>query len=205
MLIIGLTGSIAMGKSSACRYLMDKGLPVFSADSAVHELYEGEAVPLIGHEFPQIVKRGKVDRDRLSRHLLAHPEHFSKLEEIIHPLVEERRLAFLRQHMQRGTKAVILDIPLLFEKGFEDKVDVILLLTAPPEVQTERVMQRPGMSVEKFEMIRTHQMADEEKRQRADFVVDTSGPFEQTHARLDEFLESLRDWPQKAAEQIKES
>ncbi len=202
MLIIGLTGSIAMGKSSACHYLMKKGLPVFSADQVVHELYKERAVPLIFEAFPQVIVDGMVDRSILSKHLMAHPESFQKLETIIHPLVKEQRLAFLRQHMSTGSKAVILDIPLLFEKQLEDSVDVILLVTAPASVQFERVMQRPDMTLEKFEMIRSHQMNDADKRARADFIVDTSGPFEQTHARLDEFLESLHNYPQRAARKI---
>jgi dephospho-CoA kinase len=121
------------------------------------------------------------------------PDGFARLEALIHPLVKEKRLQFLEQHRQSGSKMVVLDIPLLFEKHMEDSVDVILLVTASRETQRERAMKRPGMSPDKLEMILAHQMPDEEKRRRADFVVDTSGSFEETHAKLDQFLESVQN------------
>lgn len=202
MLIIGLTGSIAMGKSSACKYLAGKGLPVWSADQAVHDLYRGEAALLIERAFPGSTDENGVNRQYLSRHLVEYPEAMAELEAIIHPLVEKDRSAFVRRHRDEGAASIILDIPLLLEKAMEEKVDVILLVTAPLAIQQERAMERLGMTVEKLEMIRSHQMDDEEKRGRADFVVDTSGSFEQTHAKLDSFLESLHDWPQKAADRF---
>ena len=204
MLIIGLTGSIAMGKSSACKYLAGKGLPVWSADQSVHELYSGQAALLIEAVFPGTTNEYGVDRQLLSKYLMAYPRAMGELEAIIHPLVERERNAFINQHLEEGSATIILDIPLLLEKGFEEKVDVILLVTAPMDVQKERVLQRPGMSDEKYAMIRSHQMDDGEKREKADYVVDTSGSFEQTHERLDSFLESLHDWPQKAAERMRD-
>ena len=199
MLIIGLTGSIAMGKSSATRYLAGKGLPVFSADDAVHALYKRRARKLIAKAFPGSKSHGAIDRNILAKMLVAEPHRLADLEAIIHPLVEEMRIGFIQEHLDAATKRIVLDIPLLFEKNFEDKVDVILVLTAPREIQLERVMKRPKMTSEKFAMIDSHQLKDEEKRQRADFVIDTSGPFEETYARLDQFLESVETWPQKVA------
>ena len=199
MLIIGLTGSIAMGKSTATSYLAGRGLPVFSADDAVHILYRGRARKLIASAFPGSNSHGVIDRNLLAKQLIDQPHRLADLEAIIHPLVEEMRSRFLQQNRDAGTKRVVLDIPLLFEKNLEYKVDVILLMTAPLEIQRERVMRRPKMTPEKFEMIDAHQIPDAEKRQRADFIVDTSGPFEETHEQLDQFLESVEDWPQKAA------
>ena len=193
MLIIGLTGSIAMGKSSACKYLADKGIPVWSADEAVHELYRGQAAFLIEAVFPGTTDEHGVNRDRLSKYLVKFPRAMGELEAIVHPLVEAHRQAFLKHHLDSGSDRVILDIPLLFEKQFEHKVDVILLMTASKEIQRQRVMARAGMSEEKFEMIRSHQMDDEQKRAKADFIVDTSGSFEQTYTELDSVLESLHN------------
>jgi dephospho-CoA kinase len=195
MLIIGLTGSIAMGKSSAARYLASRGLPLWSADEAVHELYAGRAAPLIEEAFPGTVRDGVVDRQRLSARLMAAPSLMPRLEAIIHPLVEESRRDFVRQNRERGAEMIVLDIPLLLEKKLDDLVDVILLISAPEDVQRRRALARPGMSEEKLAMIRSRQLPDEEKRRRAHFVVDSSGPFERTHARLDDFLESVQDWP----------
>ncbi len=202
MLIIGLTGSIAMGKSSACQYLEGKGLPIWSADKAVHELYRGKAVALVEQEFPGVVLDGKVDRQHLMSCLMDDILALERLEAIVHPLVEEDRQEFLKRQLDEQCDRVVLDIPLLLEKGFEHKVDVILLMTAPEEIQRQRVMARPGMSEDKFAMIRAQQMDEEQKRAKADFIIDSSGSHERTHAELDSFLESLHDWPQKAARAI---
>ncbi|MCP4936903.1 MAG: dephospho-CoA kinase [bacterium] len=197
MLIIGLTGSIAMGKSTAGDYLVQRGIPLFNADDVVHELYRKEAVESVGAVFPGAIVDHRVDRTKLSELLINDPEKIRLLEAIVHPLVIEKRLAFIEKHRLRGTKMIVVDIPLLFEKQLQNGVDVILVMTAPPEVQEERVIKRPGMTAEKFAMIHAHQMDDEQKRQLADFVIDTDGPLEQTYKRLDSFLESLHDWPQK--------
>ena len=205
MLIIGLTGSIAMGKSTAGNYLVQRGIPLFNADDVVHELYRGEAVEPVGASFPEVIEDHKVNRTKLSALLVEHPEKIRLLERIVHPLVIAKRAAFIEKHRLRGAKMIVVDIPLLFEKQLEDTVDVILLMTAPPEVQAERVMKRPGMSVEKFAFIRSHQMGDAQKRELSDFVINTSGSFEQTHAKLDSVLESLHDWPQSTHNQLEES
>ncbi len=197
MLIIGLTGSIAMGKSTAGDYLVQRGIPLFNADDVVHELYRHEAVEPVGAVFPRAVVNNSIDRAKLSELLIHDPEKISQLEAIVHPMVIAKRLAFIEKNRLLGAEMIVVDIPLLFEKQLQDSVDVILLMTAPADVQATRVMKRPGMSVEKFAMIRAHQMGDAQKRQLADFVIDTNGPFEQTHKRLDSFLESLHDWPQK--------
>ncbi len=197
MLIIGLTGSIAMGKSTAGDYLVQRGIPLFDADDVVHELYRNEAVEPVGAVFSGAVVDNAIDRAKLSELLIGNPEKISALEAIVHPLVIKKRLAFIEKHRLQGAKMVVVDIPLLFEKRLQESVDVILLMTAPADVQATRAMKRPGMSAQKFAMIRAHQMDDEQKRQLADFVIDTNGPFEQTYKRLDSFLESLHDWPQK--------
>ncbi len=197
MLIIGLTGSIAMGKSSAGEYLVQRGIPLFDADDVVHELYRNEAVEPVGAVFPQAIEGNRIDRAKLSERLISNPEKIDVLEAIVHPMVIDKRMAFIEKHRLQGAKMVAVDIPLLFEKQLQDSVDVILLMTAPADVQEERAMKRPGMSAQKFAMIRAHQMDDEQKRLLADFVIDTSGSFEQTHKRLDSFLESLHDWPRK--------
>ena len=197
MLIIGLTGSIAMGKSTAGDYLVRRGIPLFNADEVVHELYRDEAVDAVGAAFPGAIVDNRIDRAKLSELLISDPEKISQLEAIVHPMVIAKRVAFIEKHRLLGAQMIVVDIPLLFEKQLQDSVDVILLMTAPAEVQAERVMKRPGMTLEKFAMIRAHQMDDEQKRQLADFVIDTNGTFDQTHKRLDSFLESLHDWPQK--------
>jgi len=191
MLIIGLTGSIAMGKSSAADYLAERGAFIFSADEAVHQLYEGEAVGPVGAAFPGVVREGVVDRELLSALLQKTPQGFAKLEEIVHPMVLRLRDDFISRHRRAGAAMVVLDIPLLFEKQLADQVDVTLLVSAGADEQRRRVLQRPGMSADKLDMILQRQLPDAQKRQLADFVIDTSGPFEQTHAQLDRFLKAL--------------
>lgn len=193
MLIIGLTGSIAMGKSTAANYLAERGIPLFSADDAVHELYAGAAAAAIEAAFPGSVVDGAVDRARLSQQLLADPAGFQKLEAIVHPLVRARREEFVGRHRAAGAPVVVLDIPLLYEKGLEGEVDAVLLVTAPADVQRQRALGRPGMSADKLAMILARQVPDAEKRARADFVVDTSGPVAETRRKLDRVLESLQD------------
>lgn len=197
MLIIGLTGSIAMGKSTAGAYLVQRGIALFNADDVVHELYRDEAVEPVGAVFPGAIVDNQVDRAKLSELLINDPAKIRQLEAIVHPMVIKKRLAFIEKHRLLGAEMIVVDIPLLFEKQLQSGVDVILLMTAPADVQATRVMKRPGMSLEKFAMIRAHQMDDDKKRQLADFIIDTNGPFEQTHKRLDSFLESLHDWPDK--------
>ena len=174
MIILGLTGSIGMGKSTTAKMFADAGVPVSDADRMVHALYAGAAVPHIEKAFPGTVSDGVVDRDKLAATVLGNPARLRELEAIVHPLVRAETDAFVERHRQAGAPLIVLDIPLLFETGGKDRVDRILVVTAPADVQRERVLSRPGMTEEKFEAILAKQVPDAEKRRRADFVIDTS-------------------------------
>ena len=192
MLVIGLTGSIGMGKSTAAARFRELGIAVCDADAEVHKLYEGAAVPLIEAAFPGATANGKVDRQRLSQMLLADPSQFKRLEAIVHPLVFEAERAFLRAEAARGASLAVLEIPLLLEGGGERRVDCVIVCSAPLHLQRQRVLQRPGMTPEKLEQILARQMSDAQKRARADFVVDTGGTFAETDAQVDRIVESLK-------------
>ena len=174
MIILGLTGSIGMGKSTTAKMFAEAGVPVSDADRMVHALYAGAAVPHIEKAFPGTVSDGVVDRDKLAATVLGDPARLRELEAIVHPLVRAETDAFVERHRQAGAPLIVLDIPLLFETGGKDRVDRILVVTAPADVQRERVLSRPGMTEEKFEAILAKQVPDAEKRRRADFVIDTS-------------------------------
>lgn len=176
MKLIGLTGSIGMGKSTTANMFAEEGVPVFDADAAVHALYApgGDAVAEIEAAFPGTTGSQGVNRTRLSEALARDPAGFEKLEAIVHPLVAAARESFIEEARAAGCWAVLLDIPLLFESGREDAFDVLVVVSAPEDVQRERVLARPGMTVEKFEAIKARQTPDHEKRTRADFVVDSS-------------------------------
>ncbi|MBN9038357.1 MAG: dephospho-CoA kinase [Rhizobiales bacterium] len=191
MIILGLTGSIGMGKSTAARMFADEGIPVHDSDETVHRLYAGPAAALIGKAFPGTVVNGTVDRRRLSAAVLGRPEALRRLGEIIHPLVRADADAFVERHRAQGARLVVLDIPLLFETGGTDRVDSILVVTAPPDVQKQRVMARPGMTEEKFAAILANQVADKEKRRNADFVIDTGGGMEATRAEVRSLISRL--------------
>lgn len=173
MIVLGLTGSIGMGKSTTARMFAEEGVPVHDSDEAVHRLYASPAARLVEAEFPGTVVNGTVDRSKLSRAVLGNPEALRRLGEVIHPLVRADQAKFVEAHRARGTPLVVLDIPLLFETGGADRVDAILVVTASPEVQRDRVMARPGMTGEKFAAILANQVHDREKRRNADFVIDT--------------------------------
>lgn len=173
MLLLGLTGSIGTGKSTTAKMFAAQGIPVNDADQVVHDLYAGEAVPLIEAAFPGTTADGKVDRVLLARQLIDNPEGFKRLEAIVHPLVRQKEVAFLEQERAKGTPAVLLDIPLLYETGGEKRLDKVIVVTCSPETQAERVLARPGMTEEKFKSILARQVPDAEKRERADFIVDT--------------------------------
>jgi dephospho-CoA kinase len=191
MIVLGLTGSVGMGKSATAKMFADEGVPVFDADAAVHKLYEGEAAPLIAAAFPGTVSAGRVDRERLSRAVVGNSEAFAKLEAIIHPLVRKARKDFLIAAKAEGAEIAALDIPLLFETGGERKVDKIVVVSAPHPVQKERVLARPGMTEEKFSAIVAKQMPDSEKRKKADFVIDTSRGFEAAREEVRAILRAL--------------
>jgi dephospho-CoA kinase len=193
MIVLGLTGSVGMGKSATAKIFADEGVPVFDADAAVHRLYEGEAAPLIGAAFPGTVSSGRVDRERLSQAVVGNSEAFARLEAIIHPLVRKARKDFLIAAKAKGAKVAVLDIPLLFETGGERKVDKIVVVSAPEPVQKERVLARTGMTEAKFGAIVAKQMPDSEKRRRANFVIDTSRGFEAARDDVRAILRALSD------------
>lgn len=172
--ILGLTGSIGMGKSTTAALFQARGIPVHDADAAVHALYRGRAVPLIAAAFPDAVHDGVVDRARLSGAVLGRPEVMARLEAIIHPLVREEEAGFLRGCRQRGMGLAVLDVPLLLETGGERRCDAVLVVSAPAEIQRARVLARPGMTPERLDAILARQMPDAAKRARAHFIVDTS-------------------------------
>ncbi|ARN81331.1 dephospho-CoA kinase [Methylocystis bryophila] len=173
MWLVGLTGSIGMGKSTTAQMFREEGVAVHDSDAAVHEIYRGPQSGLIGQAFPGSVAGGVVDRAKLAAMTLGRPEEIARLESIVHPLVQHMRRAFLEAERRRGAKIAVVDIPLLYETGAEKEVDKIVVVSAAPEVQRERVMARPGMTEEKFRAILARQLPDSEKRKRADFVVHT--------------------------------
>ena len=178
MIVLGLTGSIGMGKSTTARMFSDLGVPVNDADAVVHALYEGEAVAPIEAAFPGSTKAGAVDRKELSRQLNEDPALFKTLEAIVHPLVRAKEQEFLDRHRAAGAPFVVLDIPLLFETGGETRVDAVVVVTCDPEIQKERVMKRPGMTEEKFALLLSRQVPDVQKRAKADYIIDTGKGFE---------------------------
>jgi dephospho-CoA kinase len=191
MIKLGLTGSIGMGKSTVAKMFAEEGVPVFDADEVVHRLQgpAGELVREIESRFPGTTGPNGVNRSALAERVLAEPLALQKLEALIHPVVDRERTQFLTQHA--GQPLVLLDIPLLFEKGGVDKVDKVAVVSAPPEVQRERVLARPGMTAEKFERILKLQIPDDEKRARADFVIPTGGDLSTTRARVREIIACL--------------
>ncbi|MCR9136937.1 MAG: dephospho-CoA kinase [Alphaproteobacteria bacterium] len=191
MIVIGLTGSIGMGKSTAGAMFADRAIPVISADEIVHDLYAGRAADAIEAAFPGTVIDGVVDRNRLSKSVLNNEQAFRRLESIIHPLVAEEREAFVEMHRAAGQKLVVLDIPLLFEGNGQETVDKVVVVSCGDELQKQRVMKRPGMTEEKFEAILARQLPDAQKRARADYVVDTSGSFEHTRQQIDKIIDDL--------------
>jgi len=191
MIVLGLTGSIGMGKSTAAKMFADAGIPVHSADEAVHRLYAGAAAPLIEAEFPGTTENGTVDRTRLSAAVVGKPGALKRLEAIIHPLVRAEESTFREKAQENGERLIVLDIPLLFETGGDARVDKVLVVTAPPEVQRQRVLERPGMTPAKLDAILARQTPDAEKRRRADFVIDTRHDFSVTRAAVNKVIETL--------------
>jgi dephospho-CoA kinase len=194
MLILGLTGSLGMGKSTAAAHLRELGLPVFDADAEVHRLYATTAVPLIEAAFLGTTREGKVDRNALSAALLAAPRRFPELEKIVHPLVRASERAFLQGEAASGTGIAVLEIPLLFETNANDLVDATIVVSAPAKVQRQRLLQRADLDEKKIDSLLARQMPDAEKRRRADFVVDTGVSIEASNASLDAIIARLRTW-----------
>lgn len=173
MIVLGLTGSIGMGKSTTARMFEEFGVPVHDSDEAVHRLYRGKAAPLVEGAFPGTTVDGVVDRAKLGDRVLGDPAALKRLEALVHPLVRADATAFLKRHHIAGAPLAVVDIPLLYETGGEERVDQVVVVTADPGVQRERVLARPGMSAEKFEKLLAKQVPDAEKRRLADFVIDT--------------------------------
>jgi dephospho-CoA kinase len=194
MLLIGLTGSIGMGKTETAKMFARHGVPVCDSDATVHALYDvgGTAVGPVGAAFPGVVVDGRVDRERLSREVVGKPEALRKLEAIVHPLVGQAQRAFLDRVAKAGAAMVVLDIPLLFETGGRARVDVVVVVTAPADVQRERVLKRLGMTAEKLDAILLKQMPDAEKRARADFVVDTSKGLADAETQVVAIIDALK-------------
>ena len=192
MLVLGLTGSIGMGKTTTARFFADEGVPVLDADAVVHQLYDGEAVAAIEKAFPGTSRDGRIDREELSRRVVGSPEALKHLEAIVHPLVRAAQARFLADAERSGAPVAVLDVPLLFETGGDRRVDAVVVVSAPADVQRARTLDRAGMTAEKFEALLQKQMPDDEKRRRADFVVDTSQSCDSARAQVRAILASVR-------------
>jgi dephospho-CoA kinase len=194
-ILVGLTGSIAMGKSETAKMFARLGIPVYDADAAVHRLYElgGGAVAEIAKAFPDCVREGRVDRAALAASLNAGKASLQRLEQIVHPLVAREQRAFLDQAEQAGAEMAVLDIPLLFETGGHARMDAVVVVSAPEEVQRSRVMARPGMTAEKLDHILARQMPDAEKRAQAHFVVETDKGFDHAFEQVKRIVAALHE------------
>jgi dephospho-CoA kinase len=191
MFILGLTGSLGMGKSTTAKMFADEGVPVHDADAAVHSLYDGDAVPLIEQAFPGTTADGTVDRAKLGARVLGDTAAMLRLEQIVHPLVRKAEEQFLAAAERNGAKVALLDIPLLYETEGDKRCDAVVVVSAPADVQRARAFERPGMTMEKFEAILAKQLPDAEKRSRADFVVDSSRGFEAARAQVRDILKAV--------------
>lgn len=197
MFVLGLTGSLGMGKSTTTKFFAGEGVPVHDADAAVHRLYDGEAAPLIETAFPGTTAGGKVDRDKLARRVLNDTAAIERLEAIVHPLVRSAEKRFLAEAERKGAAVAVLDIPLLFETGGDKRCDAVVVVSAPADMQRARVFERPGMNEQKFSAILAKQMPDAEKRSRADFVVDTSKGFDAARAQVRDILARVATMPKR--------
>jgi dephospho-CoA kinase len=197
MKILGLTGSIGMGKSTTAKLFAEAGVPVYDADATVHRVYEGEAVPAIEAAFPGTTSDGKVDRARLSAKVVHDPAAIQRLEQIVHPMLRSYHQKFLQDAEQAGAPVVVMDVPLLFETGGEKRVDAVVVVTTAPEVQRERILARGTMTAETLDAILARQTPDAEKRRRADFVVDTSHGLDPVRVRIRDILAEVVKMPQR--------
>ena len=195
MFILGLTGSIGMGKSTTANFFREAGVPVHDSDAVVHRLYEGEAVGPVEAAFPGVTVAGKIDRGKLAERLVGRPEAIRQLESIVHPLVRTVSERFIGENEARGARFIVLDIPLLFETGRDNKVDAVVVVSAPADVQRARVLKRPGMTAEKLDALLARQMSDAEKRARAHFVVDSSRSFDSARAQVHGILRAVASLP----------
>jgi dephospho-CoA kinase len=197
MIVLGLTGSIGMGKSTVADFFAESGVPVYDADAAVHRLYAGDAAPLIEAAFPGTTQDGTVDRGRLAERVIGDSAALRRLEAIVHPLVRRAEEQFLAQAEAAGAPVAVLNIPLLLETGGDTRCDAVVVVSAPAETQRARVMSRPGMTEEKFTGLLGKQMPDAEKRRRADFVVDTAQDFDSTRAQVRAILLKAANLPSR--------
>jgi dephospho-CoA kinase len=197
MLILGLTGSIGMGKSTTAKLFAEAGVPVYDADAAVHMLYEGEAVPAIEAAFPGTTVDGKVDRNMLSARVVHDPAAIKLLEQIVHPMLGASRQKFLDDAERSGAPVAVVDVPLLFETGGEKRVDAVVVVTTTPELQRQRILARDNMTSEKLDAILARQLPDAEKRRRADFVVDTSDGLDPVRLRIRDILNEAVKMPRR--------
>jgi len=195
MIVLGLTGSIGMGKSTTANLFVEAGVPVYDADAAVHRLYEGEAVAAIEAAFPGTTANSKVDRDKLSARVVHDAAAMKRLEEIVHPMLGASRQKFLHDAEQSGAPIAVIDVPLLFETGGEKRVDAVVVVTTTAELQRERILARPNMTEEKLKAILARQMPDAEKRKRAHFVVDTSHGLDPVRVRIRDILTEAAKMP----------
>ena len=197
MIILGLTGSIGMGKSTTAKLFAEAGVPVYDADASVHGLYEGEAAPAIEAAFPGTTVHGKVDRNKLSARVVHDLAAIKRLEQIVHPMLGASRQKFLDDAEKSGAPVAVVDVPLLFETGGEKRVDAVVVVTTTPEVQRQRILTRDNMTNEKLDAILARQLPDAEKRQRADFVVDTSHGLDPVRARIRDILDQAAKMPRR--------
>jgi dephospho-CoA kinase len=197
MIILGLTGSIGMGKSTTAKLFAEAGVPVYDADATVHSLYEGEAAPAIESAFPGATVGGKVDRIRLSAQVVHDPAAMKRLEAIVHPMLGASRQKFLDDAERSGAPVAVVDVPLLFETGGEKRVDAVVVVTTTPEIQRQRILARDNMTAEKLDAILARQLPDPEKRKRADFVVDTSHGLDLVRIRIRDILSEAAKMPRR--------
>ncbi|MGX7745754.1 dephospho-CoA kinase [Rhodopseudomonas parapalustris] len=197
MLVLGLTGSIGMGKSTTAKLFAEAGVPVYDADATVHKIYENEAVPAIEAAFPGTTVHGKVDRALLSAKVVHDPAAMKQLEQIVHPMLRAHHQQFLDDAESSGAAVAVVDVPLLFETGGEKRVDAVVVVTTSPEVQRERILARDNMTPDKLDAILARQMPDAEKRKRADFVVDTSNGLDPVRLQIREILEAAAKMPRR--------
>jgi dephospho-CoA kinase len=197
MIILGLTGSIGMGKSTTAKLFAEAGVPVYDADATVHMVYEGEAAPAIEAAFPGTTVDGKVDRNRLSAQVVHDAAAIKRLEQIVHPMLRAYHQKFLSEAEQSGAPVAVVDVPLLFETGGEKRVDAVVVVTTSPEIQRQRILARDNMTGEKLEAILTRQLPDAEKRKRADFIVDTSDGLDPVRVRIRDILAEAVRMPQR--------
>jgi dephospho-CoA kinase len=197
MIVLGLTGSIGMGKSTTAKLFAEAGVPVYDADATVHKIYEGEAAPAIEAAFPGTTVNGKVDRAKLSAKVVHDPAAIRQLEQIVHPMLRAYHQKFLDDAERSGAPVAVVDVPLLFETGGEKRVDAVVVVTTSPENQRQRILSRGTMTSEALDAILARQMPDEEKRKRADFVVDTSHGLDPVRERIRDILAQAAKMPRR--------